>query len=102
MKITMTEIKSAQDGINSRSDIAEEKTSKFKNKSSQGFPVGTVVKNLPANAGDMGLSPGPGRSQMPRSNWACEPQLLKPVRLEPVLCNKRSHHNEKPAHRNEE
>ena len=33
-----------------------------------GFLGGTVVKNLPANAGDMGLSPGPGRSQMPRSN----------------------------------
>ena len=32
------------------------------------FPGGTVVKNLPANAGDMGLSPGPGRSHMPRSN----------------------------------
>ena len=34
--------------------------------------------------------------------WACEPQLLKPVCLEPVLCNKRSPHNEKPAHLNEE
>ena len=34
--------------------------------------------------------------------WARVPQLLKPVRLEPVLRNKRSHHNEKPAHRNEE
>ena len=34
--------------------------------------------------------------------WARMPQLLKPVRLEPVLCNKRSRHNEKPAHRNEE
>ena len=32
------------------------------------FPGGTVVKNPPANAGDMGLSPGPGRSHMPRSN----------------------------------
>ena len=30
--------------------------------------------------------------------WACVPQLLKPVRLEPVLRNKRSHHNEKSAH----
>ena len=30
------------------------------------------------------------------------PQLLKPVRLEPVLRNKRSHHNEKAAHRKEE
>ena len=32
------------------------------------FPGGAVVKNLPANAQDMGLSPGPGRSHMPRSN----------------------------------
>ena len=30
------------------------------------------------------------------------PQLLKPAYLEPMLLNKRSHHNEKPAHRNEE
>ena len=35
---------------------------------SQGFPGGTEVKNLPANAGDTGLSPGPGRSNMPWSN----------------------------------
>ena len=34
--------------------------------------------------------------------WAHEPQLVKPVSLEPVLRNKRSHRNEKPAHRNEE
>ena len=33
-----------------------------------GFPGGAVVKNLPANAGDTGLSPGLGRSHMPRSN----------------------------------
>ena len=32
------------------------------------IPVGTVVKNLPANAGDMGSSPGPGRSHMLQSN----------------------------------
>ena len=32
------------------------------------FPGGAVVKDLPANAGDMGLSPGPGRSHKPRSN----------------------------------
>ena len=32
------------------------------------FSGGAVVKNQPANAGDMGSSPGPGRSQMPRSN----------------------------------
>ena len=41
-----------------------------------GFPGGTVVENLPANAGDMGSSPGLGRSHMPWSNWAREPQLL--------------------------
>ena len=38
------------------------------NKVKQGFRGGTVVKNPPANAGDMGLIPGPGRSHMPRSN----------------------------------
>ena len=32
------------------------------------FPGGAVVKNLPANAGDTGLSPGPGRSHMLWSN----------------------------------
>ena len=33
-----------------------------------GFSAGAVVENLPANAGDTGSSPGPGRSHMPRSN----------------------------------
>ena len=33
-----------------------------------GFPGGAVVGNPPANAGDTGSSPGPGRSHMPRSN----------------------------------
>ena len=43
------------------------------------FPGGAVVKNPPANAGNMGSSPGPGRSYMPRSNEARVPQLLKPT-----------------------
>ena len=34
----------------------------------QGFLSGSVVKDLPANAGDVGSLPGPGRSHMPRSN----------------------------------
>ena len=34
--------------------------------------------------------------------WAHVPQLLKPVHLEPVLHNKRSHCNEKPVCCNEE
>ena len=29
------------------------------------FPGGSVVKNPPANAGDMGSVPDPGRSHMP-------------------------------------
>ena len=33
-----------------------------------GFLGGSVVKNLTANAGDMGLIPGPGRSHMLRSS----------------------------------
>ena len=37
-------------------------------KTKEDFPGGTVVKNPPANAGDMGSSPGPGRSHMPRRN----------------------------------
>ena len=37
-------------------------------KEPQDFPGGAVVKNLPANGGDTGSSPGPGRSHMPRNN----------------------------------
>ena len=35
-----------------------------------------MVESLPADAGDTGSSPGLGRSHMPRSSWAREPQLL--------------------------
>ena len=45
-------------------------------KPNRDFPGGTVVKNPPANAGDMGSSPGLGRSHMLRGNKACTPQLL--------------------------
>ena len=41
-----------------------------------GFPGGAVFENPHANAGDTGSSPGLGRSHVPRSNWAPEPQLL--------------------------
>ena len=33
-----------------------------------GFTSGSVVKNLPANAGDTGSIPSPGRSHMPLNN----------------------------------
>ena len=42
----------------------------------RGFPGGSVVKNLPANVGDTGSIPGPGRSHVPWSNQARAPQLL--------------------------
>ena len=41
-----------------------------------GFSGGAVGGNPPANAGDTGSCPGPGRSHMPQSGWAHEPQLL--------------------------
>ena len=51
-------------------------TTAYQNCSFLGFPGGAVVENPPANAGDTGSSPGLGRSHMPRSNKAHEPQLL--------------------------
>ena len=66
------------------------------------FPGGSVVNNLPASAGDKGWIPGVGRSYMLQNNSAHVPQLLKLSHLDPILCNKRSHHNEKPVHHNKE
>ena len=37
---------------------------KYIKKKIQGFPVGSVDKNVPVNAGDMGSVPGPGRFHM--------------------------------------
>ena len=61
-----------------------------------------MVEDLPANAGDTGSSPGLGRSHMPRSSWAREPQLLS-LRVW-SLCSARSRgrDSEGPAHRDEE
>ena len=39
----------------------------FKKEKKLGFPGGSVIKNLPANAGDTGLIPGLKRSHMPQS-----------------------------------
>ena len=69
----------------------------LKKKRTWGFSGGSMVKNLPANAGDTGSVLDLGRSHMPRSNWTCapqllslcsrvqEPQLLSPRVLEPML-----------------
>ena len=40
----------------------------FSNLQMLGFPGGSVVKDLPANAGDMGSIPGSGRSHMSWNN----------------------------------
>ena len=42
--------------------------SAVKNVLSWGFPGGSVIKNLPANAGDLGSIPDPGRSYMRQDN----------------------------------
>ena len=40
----------------------------MKSKAFWDFPGGPLVKNPPANAGDMGLTLGPGKSHMPQGN----------------------------------
>ena len=60
-----------------------------------------MVENLPASAGDTGLSPGLGRSHMPRSNWAREPQLLS-LCVWSLCSATRARDSERPAHRDEE
>ena len=74
-----------------------------------GFPVGSVVKNLPANAGD---SFNPWSRKIPHAIEQISPcttttePMCRTYRsrcaLETMLHNKRSHHNEKPTHCNEE
>ena len=50
------------------SNERRKKKREFLKSGERDFPGGTVVKNLPANAGDTGSIPGPGRSHMVRSN----------------------------------
>ena len=50
-----------------------------------GFPGSLVVRNLPANAGDMGSNPGLERSHLPQSDAACVLQLLSRCSKKPVL-----------------
>ena len=55
----------------------------------EGFPRGSAVKNLPANAGDTGSTPGPGRSHMWQSKKARVPQLLSPCSRHHALQQKK-------------
>ena len=50
--------------------------SHIKKSKKRDLPGGPVVKNPPANAGDTGSTPGPGRSHMPRIIEARVPQQL--------------------------
>ena len=56
--------------------VPHTKKDDIKTKGAGGFLSGTVVENPPANAAGTGSSPGLGRSHMPRSGWAREPQVL--------------------------
>ena len=58
------------------------------------FPGGAVVKNLPADAGTRVRS-------LVQEDPTCR-GATKPMSLETMLRNKRSHHDEKPVHHNEE
>ena len=66
--------------------IFQMNTFRFYNHKIWDFPGGAVVKNLPANAGDTGWSPGPERSHMLRSNQARAPQLTE-CTLQPASHN---------------
>ena len=56
-------------GRGSKIPHAVQHSQEIKNKNkNRGFPGGKMVKNLPANAGDTGSSPGLGRTHMSRSN----------------------------------
>ena len=60
--------------------------------SKQGFPGHSVVKNLPANAGDKGSIPDSGRSHMLQGTKPMPHNYWSLHALELVLCKKRSLH----------
>ena len=72
------------------------------------FPVGPVVKNLPANAGDMGSIPDQGRSHIPRGNqthvtiesvpWSLGAAVTETRALDRVHCNEKPPRREAAAH----
>ena len=65
----------------------------------QDFPGGPAVKKPPANAGDTGQSLVQEDSTCCRATKAVHHNYLKHT-LEPRLCNKGNHNNEKLAHHN--
>ena len=55
----------------------------FLKRETKEFAGGSEGKNPPANAGDVGLIPGPGRSHAPPGSEALTPQLPSPYAPEP-------------------
>ena len=72
----------------------------------RGFPGGPVVKSPPANAGDTGSLPGPGRSQVPwatkpvhRNYWSPQSRALQSETREASTTRKKpAHHNKVCLH----
>ena len=79
------------------------KTTKRLKRRERDFPGGTVAKNLPGMQGTWARSLVWGRFHVLQSNQGrvCATTPTSVCR-EPVLCNRRSHHNEKPTHPNKE
>ena len=79
LETTQTPIKRINPEVFVSSD--NEYYSSVKRKIFSGFPGGSVVKNLPDNAGGMSSIPGPRRSLMPQSNLSCHTATT----IEPML-----------------
>ena len=76
-----------------------------------GFPVGSVVKNLSADAGSIQPMLGSNEAHTPQllslfvlwslgvtTTEPTNPNYWSPCPLGPILLNKRSHYNDKPVH----
>ena len=70
-----------------------------KSKESEDLPGGPVVKNLPANARNTDSIPGTGTKIPPAMEQLnLHTTATKPMHPGPLLCTKRSNHNNKPVH----
>ena len=74
-------------------------SSLFKNQT--GLPGGPVIRNLPANAGNMGSIQKESTCCRGATELKCA-TTVELMHLQLMLHNKRSHHSEKPMHHNRE
>jgi len=75
------------------------KSDLFQSSSQKDFPFDPVVRSPPASARDMLWRYGSGRFHVPQSTWWAT--TIELYTLDPVICNKRSHWNEKRVHCND-